>query len=150
MSSRPVTHDAGPREVFERLRQIVLTYDMEAQANLYAEDGVLEWPFAPPGMPRRVEGREAIRNLLVPLAERARRSGRHPEKYDPLVIHETSDPEVIVAECDLVGTSNDGEPYHLSYIQVLRVRDGEIVLFRDYWNPQALLPLLDDQEAQAG
>jgi ketosteroid isomerase-like protein len=134
---------AGPREVFARLMEAVLDLEMDAQADLYAEDGILEWPFAPPGMPRRVEGREAIRRLLVPLSEQAKLAGRRPVEYRALVIHETTDPEVIVAEFDLQGKSANGEQYQLSYIQVLRVRDGQIVSFRDYWSPRALTALLD-------
>lgn len=97
---------SGPREVFGRLRRVVLAYDTNGQADLYAFDGVLEWTFAPPGMPRRVEGREAIRNLLAPLGEQAQRSGRRPEMYDDVVIHETNDAEIVV-EFDLVGTRRE-------------------------------------------
>lgn len=143
MCSAPLTRQEGPREIFSRLMAAVLDYDMDAQADLYAEDGILEWPFAPPGMPRRVEGREAIRELLVPLGERARQSGRRLRDYDHVMIHETTDPEVIIVEFDVTGESDNGGPYRLSYIQVLRVREGKIVSFRDYWNPQALVSLLE-------
>jgi uncharacterized protein len=50
-----------------------------------------------------------------------------------VTIHETTDPEVIVAEFEYQGTSPDtGEPYALPAIFVLRVRNGEIVSSRDY------------------
>ena len=50
-----------------------------------------------------------------------------------IVIHETTDPEVIVAEFEYQGTAADtGEPYALPAIFVLRVRNGEIVSSRDY------------------
>src|SRR5215208_5173054 len=103
MSSAQPTGQEGPRQVFARLMAAVLAYDMDAQADLYAVDGILEWPFAPPGMPRHVEGREAIRGLLVPLGERAKQSGRRLREYDAVVIHETTDPEVIIVEFDVTG-----------------------------------------------
>lgn len=141
----------GPREVFARLREVVLQFDMDAQADLYAEDGVLEWPFAPDGMPRRVAGREAIRHVLVPLGERARAAGHHLLGYQSVEVHDTTDPEVIIAEFDVQGEIlPDGRPYQLSFVQVLRVRDGKIVTFRDYWNPQALSSLLAHAEVAAG
>jgi ketosteroid isomerase-like protein len=49
-----------------------------------------------------------------------------------VTIHETTDPEVIVAEFECQGTSDAGEPYALPAIFVLRVRNGEIVSSRDY------------------
>jgi ketosteroid isomerase-like protein len=134
----------GPREVFARLQATILDdYDMNGQADLFAENGVLEWPFAAPGMPRRIEGREAIREVLLPLGEAARRAGRRLRGYDAVVVHDTTDPQEIVVEFEVEGErADDGEPYRLSYIQVLRVVDGEIALLRDYWNPLALTALL--------
>src|SRR5690349_127741 len=88
----------SPREVFERLHRAVRDdYDMETQAALFAEDGTLEWPFAPAGMPRRIKGREAIRRLLDAAGHRARQAGRRITGYRAVVVHETSDPDVIVA-----------------------------------------------------
>ena len=150
MVATPLARAAGPREVFARLMEAVLAYDMNAQADLYAEDGVLEWPFAPDGMPRRVEGREAIRAVLVPLGERAKASDRRPLAYRSLVVHETSNPDVIVVEFMLEGASPSGELYRIPYIQVLRARDGQIVSFRDYWNPQVLTSLLTQSDASQG
>jgi uncharacterized protein len=49
-----------------------------------------------------------------------------------VTIHETADPEVIVAEFEYQGTTETGEPYALPAIFVMRVRDGEIVSSRDY------------------
>jgi ketosteroid isomerase-like protein len=130
----------SPREVFERLHRAVQDdYDMETQAALFAEDGALEWPFAPAGMPRRIEGREAIRRVLGAAGERARQAGRRIAGYSAVVVRETTDPEVIVAEFDLHGeVGATGEAYQLSFIQVLRVRNGQIVSMRDYFNPQAM------------
>jgi len=141
---------SGPREVFARLQEVVLQLDMNAQADLYAVDGVLEWPFAPEGLPHRVEGREAIRRVLMPLGDRARTAGHHLLGFESLVVHDTADPEVIIAEFEARGEVRpSGQPYQLSYIQVLRVRDGEIVTFRDYWNPQSLATLLDHAQPDA-
>jgi uncharacterized protein len=47
----------------------------------------------------------------------------------------SSDPEVIVAEFEYQGTDpGTGEPYALPGIFVLRVRDGQIVSSRDYFD----------------
>ena len=134
----------SPREVFARLHRAVReNYDMDGQADLYAENGTVELPFAPPGMPGRIEGREAIRRILRAGGEGARQAGRRIVEYRNVVVRDTDDPEVIVAEFDLHGeVPATGATYQLSFIQVLRVRDGEIVSMRDYFNPQAMTETL--------
>ena len=126
---------ASPREIFERLHERVRDdYDMDGQADLYAPDGVLELPFAPPGVPHRIWGREEIRAFLGAAGQRARQAGRRIVRYDPVVVHETADPEVIVAEFDLHGeVAATGEAYRMPFVQVMRVRGGEIVSMRDYF-----------------
>jgi len=52
-----------------------------------------------------------------------------------ITIHQTTDPEVIVAEFEYQGTvAGTGEPFALPGIFVLRVRNGEIVSSRDYFD----------------
>ena len=45
-----------PRDVIARAHAFVRAYDLQF-ADCFAVDGVLELPFAPRGMPRRIEGR---------------------------------------------------------------------------------------------
>jgi ketosteroid isomerase-like protein len=57
--------------------------------------------------------------------------------YESLEIHQTSDPEVLIAEFEVVGRmQSDGDEFRLPYVQRLRVRNGQIIEFRDYWPPQ--------------
>ncbi|GAB2926625.1 nuclear transport factor 2 family protein [Nonomuraea fastidiosa] len=118
-------------ELVERGIALLLAKDMSGFAGLWAEDGVIEFPFAPPGYPRKVEGREAIREYLRD----------YPEKYDVRevvrkVIHRTENPEVVVVELEVAGiVPRSGEPYRMEYVAIITVRDGEIRHYRDYWNP---------------
>lgn len=142
MDNRQQPAVSGPREVWEEAHRYVRDYDLDGFAGMFAADGVMELPFAPPGVPRRLEGREQIRRILAPAGRASREAGRRILGYSSVVVHETADPEVIVVEFDLDGEVTDsGEQYQLSYIQVVRVRDGEIVFFRDYMNPQAMASL---------
>ncbi len=60
--------------------------------------------------------------------------------FTDLRIHETTDPETIVAEMRGVGRLVEtGAPYDMTYIAVVTVRDGRITNYRDYWNPLAVL-----------
>lgn len=123
---------ATPLEVFELHKQAVLALDMAAQAALFAEDGYFEFPFAPAGMPARLEGRAEIRRVLEAAVERARHLNRRMIGYDGLIVHETTDPEVLIAEFEAKGEAA-GEPFSRRFIQVFRIRGGKIVSLRDYW-----------------
>jgi ketosteroid isomerase-like protein len=137
-----------PRQVFERAHEFVRAYDI-AYVDCFAEDGVLVLPFAPPGMPRRFEGRGAIRQLLEPRYRTAREAGERIGTYRNLHIHDTADPEVIVAEFEAIGLAADGsERYDRPFIQVVRVRDGEIVEQRDYFDSLAMVERLRPRAAQ--
>jgi ketosteroid isomerase-like protein len=126
---------ASPREVFERVQRLILERRFDAYADKFAEDATFELPFAPAGVPRRVEGREAIRAFFRAGTERAGSAARGWE-FRSVVVHETVDPEVIVTEFDVHGELiATGELYQFANLQVMRVRDGEITSLRDYWNP---------------
>jgi uncharacterized protein len=132
--------DRSPREVAELVRQMVAGEGV-VFADLFAEDGVLRFPFAPPGMPREIRGREAIRASRA--AEAGRRSLLAMDGVE-LIVRETDDPEVIVTEIEHYGHSRalDG-PYRFRALGVIRVRDGAIVSYDDYMDPIAMAALLD-------
>jgi uncharacterized protein len=127
---------ADPRELVERVHRLAAAYDLRGQADLYAPDGVLEWPFAPAGVPRRTEGRERIREVLTSLEAAVRRAGTRVTAVRTTAVHQTADPEVVIVELEVAGKpTTTGATYQLPYIQVFRIRDGQILLFRDYFGP---------------
>jgi hypothetical protein len=129
----------SPREVAELVRQMVAGEGV-VFADLFADDGVLRFPFAPPGMPREIRGREAIRAARA--SEEGRRSLFAMDGVD-LVVRETDDPEVVVTEIEHYGHSHALEgPYRFRALGVVRVRDGEIVSYDDYMDPIAMAALL--------
>lgn len=122
-----------PTGVFSRGVRALLAGDMAEFVALFADDAVMEFPFAPPDRPSRLSGRAAVREYL---------SG-YPDLVDvreikDLVLHQTTDPGVIVAEFAAAGVVvATGRQYELRYVAVLTVRDGLITRYRDYWNPLA-------------
>ncbi|MCA2224439.1 nuclear transport factor 2 family protein [Nonomuraea aurantiaca] len=103
-------------------------------ADLYAPDVVIEIPFAPAGIPRRSQGREELRARF-----KAAEGVLRWERTDNVLIHETTDPEVVIVEFDIHGSLvASGRSVVSSYIMVIRVRDGLIVHSRDYGNPMAM------------
>ena len=52
-----------------------------------------------------------------------------------MVVHETADPEVVIAEWDYEGlVTTTGRSFRVSNIQVSTIRDGKIVASHDYHN----------------
>jgi ketosteroid isomerase-like protein len=75
--------------------------------------------------------RDELREHFTP-TDASPRLHRRPAN---ITVHETTDPEVIVAEFEYQGTIADtGEPFAQPAIFVLRVRNGEIVESRDYFD----------------
>jgi len=131
--------DRSPREVAELVRRMVAGEGV-VFADLFAEDGVLRFPFAPPGMPREIHGREAIRTSRT--AEAGRRSLFTIDGVD-LVVHETDFHDVAATEIEHYGHSHAlNGPYRFRALGVVRVRDGEIVSYDDYMDPIAMAALL--------
>src|ERR1700761_7328121 len=88
------------REVVEQVLRAGLAQDTETFAGLFAPDAYIEWPYRLDGMPGRIEGRDQIREFLG-----AQASGLVKfEEYRNTVIHETTDPEVVIVEYDAHGT----------------------------------------------
>ena len=107
--------------------------DPEAKTfiDMMSEDFVMEFPYARPGMPTRVEGRAAVLAHLVKVG-----GDVSVDSASNLVVHETTDPEVVILEFDGHGRSvKTGEAYEQRYISVIHARGGKIVHFKDYWNP---------------
>jgi uncharacterized protein len=116
-----------PREVFLALVNGIASGNPDGLPELYAEQIDVSHPFDPLHA-APIRSREEIRRRLAQRAGGPRRA----MQVGNVAIHETTDPEVIVAEFEYQGTTEAGEPYALPAIFVMRVRDGEIVTSRDY------------------
>jgi ketosteroid isomerase-like protein len=121
----------SPRAVFERLSRGISEGRWHDLADLYAEDAVVDQPFVSTA-PGHIEGRETIRAHFAGAAGMGLSLVAHN-----VVIHETADPEVIVAEFDYAITGTEGTATTAN-IQVLRVRDGLIKATRDYHDHLAI------------
>ena len=129
----------SPRQVAELVRRMVAGEDV-GFGNLFAEDAVFSYPFAAPGQPDQLVGREAIRAFFGRLGDA--RSLFRMDEVDA-VIRETDDPEVVVTEIRHHGWSHvTNAPYEQTALGVIRVRDGLIVRYDDYMNPVTLARLL--------
>jgi ketosteroid isomerase-like protein len=110
----------------------------DGYASRFAPEGVVELPFPLPGMPRRREGREAVRGVLAPVWRAQRDAGRRIENVDPIVVHPVHDPELVVLELEMHGVDASATHYRLSYVHVVTVRAGRIAHLRDHVDTNAI------------
>jgi len=130
-----------PADVLALRRRLTLSGDADGLADLYARDAVIEAPFAPPGVPSRLEGREAIREY----SRRVVASPLRLEDYEVTELYQTRDPEVVIVEMRAKGTlTTTSRSFATTSIQILRIREGQIALFRDFANPRVLEDLLGE------
>ncbi len=128
------TH-VSPELLFRDSLRMMLEKNTSAWVDLWAADGIMEFPFAPEGWPQRLEGRDAIAAYIRDYPD-------HIDLHDipDLLIHQTSDPRTIVVEMRAVGRLVETDkPYEMKYIAVVTVENGRITSYRDYWNPLAVL-----------
>jgi uncharacterized protein len=129
---------ATPADVLARRRHLTLNGDADGLADLFAPDAVIEFCFhGPPGTgtPVRLEGREAIREYSRQITA----SPLRIESYEVTELYQTRDPEVVITEMRAKATvTTTGRSITAMSIQVLRIRDGHIVLFRDFADPRVL------------
>lgn len=124
-----MTQPLSPSEVFYQLVHGVCDRKWDDLPSLYADQTNVVHPFDPfraPPMLTRERLREHFAGADDALGD---------VRFEPadITVHETADPEVIVAEFEYRGTlPGTGEPFALPGIFVIRVRDGQIVSSRDY------------------
>lgn len=126
-------------ELFSRSLDRFLAKDMKGWSLLCADDVVAEFPFAPQGSPRRLEGRTALyqylRNYVNVIDVRSLPHRR---------IYSTDDPNVAIAEWSSSGeVLTNGNAYEMSYATFVTFKNGLILNYREYWNPLVFTQALD-------
>ncbi|RCG15969.1 nuclear transport factor 2 family protein [Streptomyces reniochalinae] len=120
-----------PADVARHLLDLLLHKEMDQFCDMWAEDGTVEIPFAAPGAISHMAGRETIRSYLTHYCDH-----QLIDDLPHVHIHETTDPEVVIAEWTAHGTTvSTGKKYEMRYIIVITVRDGKVVNYRDYFSP---------------
>ncbi len=122
---------SGVLDVLQRMREAAIARSAGDMSSVYAIDAVHEFPFTRPGVPARAEGRDAIMNFITAFWNT---SPLRYERYRTIAIHGTADPDTIVVEQEVEGTSSTTGSFILPNILVLKTRHGQIAHLRDYAN----------------
>ncbi|MFF5142220.1 nuclear transport factor 2 family protein [Streptomyces sp. NPDC013157] len=122
----------SPRDVFLRLVHGVADGNVEELPGLYAEATDVRHPMATPES-EPLSSRRALQEHFTPPP--GGRESLPRRRVVDVVVHETADPEVIVAEFAYEFTRPDGATSKVPCVFVMRVRDGRIVESRDCIDP---------------
>lgn len=99
--------------------------------DLFADEGVLETPYLPPGSTSRLQGRQAIAGFLDKL-----RGVNRLSDFSPLAAYPAQDGATIVLGYEgTVHLEKEGVQFRQRYISVLQLHDGRLALWREYTNP---------------
>jgi len=110
------------------------TRNPDAIAAMFTEDGVYHAPLVPADHPlHRLVGRDAIRTGTSVYHQQPTYQGAMNLERSTFVLHDTSDPEVFIAEIDVAFDEADGRQTTMSLLQIFRLRDGLIAMLRDYF-----------------
>lgn len=98
----------------------------------WAEEGRIEFPFAPAGYVARVEGKAAIAEYMSSLPAKFQF-----RRFDVLAAYSDASGQQAVVEFACEGTALEtGRPYNQHYVALLTFdADGKILVYRDFWNP---------------
>jgi len=119
----------------------LMATDVDAWAELLAEDVVVDFPYAPSlGRPGQLVGRDTLYNhIKAATAEMDNMTFSNVRKYP------TADPDELWAELHLSAVApSTGRSYEQDYVGRFKIKDGKIIYYSEYWNPMALTAAYDD------
>lgn len=116
--------------------------DVGPWIQMFHEDGVMEFPYAPPGNPSRLGSNAQIATYMKAYPEHisvglvSRRGVYHSKS-------------IMVVEFNATGTFvPTGNAFSMDYVGIIRHRAGKIEHYRDYWNPLVALQAMDASDAK--
>ena len=119
-------------EVMDAMLGCIRRNDMGSFADLWAPDGGMEFPFAPPGYPT-LHSRAEVQNYVKDYSSIIRIDEVTEHRR-----HHTLDPTTVILEFSVRGEAlQTGNSYRVNYISVVEVGPAGIVRYSDYWNALA-------------
>lgn len=106
--------------------------DMDAFANVWADDAIQDMPYSPEGFPKQLNGKA---QLVQHYSGWPNNSG-HANFTKGITFYPMNDPQAVFVEyhgdVDVIPT---GRKYIQDYGGLFQVKNGKITFFREYFNP---------------
>lgn len=108
-------------------------------------DAIMAFPYAPPGTPGKLQGREPLVTHLTRLSVLIKL-----DSFSAQRVHRTLQDGVVILEFSCTGRGIEtGEAYDQDYISVITTQGGRITRYVDYWNPLIVLRAVGGEAALA-
>ncbi len=114
----------------------------ESFPDMCADDVVFEAPYAPAGT-NCLKGRAAVAAYLPVVREHY-----DIQELVETALYRSTDPEFVILEFKTRNSTGRKTrlPYDQRYINVIRIQNGRITEYRDYWNPIVAISALGGAE----
>ncbi|GGE96921.1 nuclear transport factor 2 family protein [Sphingomonas prati] len=139
-----MTEPKSPRAVIEQFLTDIGKAQWDGLADLFAEDVTVSYPLAA-DQTASLRGRAALRAHFQRLAARGVRLTARD-----LVIHEATDPEIVIADLTYDGVDCDGTGFTMPACFIWRVRNERVVEARDFLGPRVAAPAQANRAIVAG
>jgi len=105
--------------------------DWDKWINIWADDAILEFPFAPKNRPSIYRGKQDILTYMSSTTRSIVVDSVAELKISPML-----DPNKIVVELTINGhLKSNGAEYNQRYVTFFEFESGKIKHYREYWNP---------------
>lgn len=112
---------------------------------LWAEDGELDFPFAPKGRQRTYRGKAQILAYMSATPGRVAVDALDQVRAMPML-----DPAMAVVELTIKGhIPKTGAAYDQAYVLFFETKGGKLWRYREYWNPLVSIDAIGDRQAWA-
>ncbi|WP_415839510.1 nuclear transport factor 2 family protein [Paenibacillus tarimensis] len=133
------------QELFHKFCQSILEKNMDDFFELFDDEAVFEYPYAPNGYTERMEGKEAIVRHLKDFPQQV-----DITQFGEPSFYFTLDPSVMIVEFEVTDGRmlSTGKPYLQKYISVIKTKNSKIIHYKDYWNPLVALAAMQGEMQQ--
>jgi len=130
-------------ELAQAYLHLMKEQEWDAWIELWTDDAVLEFPFAPTGGKSRLVGKMDILQYMRSVSGRIVVLGVKELKMHPML-----DPEQILVELQIEGRiPATGAPYDQRYVTLFTFKGGRLAHYREYWNPLVSIEAYGSYEA---
>ena len=131
----------GFSRVFRKAIGTRLAAGADSMFDMFTDDAVVEFTFAPPNVPKRL-GKPEVVKYVNDIA------GQFTfDHFSEPSVQKTADPDLVIVEFKISGRNNvTGEAYDSFFVSFIRTQGGYIIHYREYQNTLALLQAVRGSE----
>ncbi|MBL4630542.1 MAG: nuclear transport factor 2 family protein [Paraglaciecola sp.] len=121
----------------------LLAADVEKWVNMWDEEGVFEFPFAPDGYTKVLNGKAEMADYMAGFPEKIQ-----IDSFEIKEIFQNESGEEGVLEFTCKGKIlATGLAYNQHYVAILKTKSGKLSLYRDFWDPIVAIKSFGGQDA---